>query len=109
MVFQWDTVGTFRWNYPPGDDNLLPGKQQVLRGKNNNTEGGTLEYKIAGSGNWQAVSSNVPGRSRLMQWRTPDTSAVAILRMTINGIQYLSDSFTISSPLQPAVGYNCAN
>jgi hypothetical protein len=109
VVFQWDTLNTFQWIYPVANDNLLPGKQQVLRWNNQYDGNGTLEYSYVGSGNWQTINSAVPLSTRWIHWTPPDTNAVAMLRMTINGQVYPCDTFTISAPLQPGVGYNCAD
>ena len=109
IVFQWDTANTFQWTYPMANDNLLPGKQQVLRWNNQYNGNGTLEYAYAGSVNWQLISNAVPLSTQWIKWTPPDTPAVVILRMTVNGREYLSDSCTLSSPLQPAVGYNCSD
>jgi len=109
VAYQWDTANTFQWTYPTANDNLLPGKQQVLRWNNQYNSNGILEYSYAGSANWQLISNAVPLPAQWIKWATPDTLAVVILRMTINGREYLSDSCTVSSPLQPAVGYNCSD
>ena len=107
IVYQWDAANTFQWVYPSGKDNLLPGKQQVLRWQNNYSGNGLLEYTFAGSGTWKPLNNNLTLSGNYTQWLVPDTNAVAILRMTINAKQYLSDSFTISAPLQTGVGFNC--
>jgi Subtilase family len=109
IAYQWDSLQTFRWTFPTGDDNLLPSKQQMVRWQTNDSVNATLQYKFAGSNNWQTISTSLATANGYAQWKTPDTSAVVQLRMNINGRLNTSDSFTISRPLQPAVGYNCAD
>ncbi len=107
IVYQWDTVNTFKWTYPTKTDNLMPGKWQLARWKTNYSGTGQLEYKYAGSNSWQTISNASALINEYGKWITPDSDAVAQLRMTINGSQWISDSFTISRPLQPGVGFNC--
>jgi hypothetical protein len=109
IVFQWDIASTFQWTYPMTNDNLLPGKQQVLRWDNQYSVNGVLEYSYAGTSNWRLINNAVPLSAQWIKWTPPDTTAVVVLRMTVNGREYLSDSCTISPPLQPAVGYNCSD
>ncbi|MEO5685366.1 MAG: S8 family serine peptidase [Chitinophagaceae bacterium] len=108
IVYQWDPPALFKWVFPSGNDNLLPGTQPPARWQSNIGGNGLIEFKYAGTGNWQPVANAAPLSAQYYKWVVPDTSAVAMLRMTINGQQYLSDSFSISAPLQTGVGYNCA-
>ena len=107
VVYQWDTTGSFEWLYPSKNDNLLPGQDNVLRWQNNYTTGGLAEYRLAGSGSWQTIQPAASLSGNYMVWHTPDTTATALLRMTINGRQYVSDSFTLSSRPATGVGFNC--
>ena len=107
IVYQWDTANSFEWTYPTKGNNLLPGKQQLPRWKTNISGAAVLEFKYAGSNSWQTIGSLPAITNNYSKWTTPDSNALAILRMSINGRQYLSDSFTISAPLQLAVGFNC--
>ncbi len=109
IVYRWDTANTFEWNYPTAGDNLVPKQQNVLRWKNNYASAGLLEYSYAGTNNWQAVASSVDLSKRFFKWLTPDTNAVVLLRMSVNGVPYLSDTITISSKLQTGVGFNCTD
>ena len=107
VAYQWDTANSFQWVYPSGNDNLLPKKTQLLRWQTNTSSSGQLAFKYAGTETWQTIDAAVIPYANYFTWALPDTNAVAILRMTINGQQYLSDSFTISAPLQTSVGFNC--
>ena len=40
-------------------------------------------------------------------WNSPDDINNALLRMTINGTQYYSDTFTISTRTETGIGFNC--
>ncbi len=107
IAYQYDSAQHFEWTYPTTNDNLLPGRRQLPRWNSNMTATGLLEYKYAGAANWQLLNNAVDLSGQCISWATPDSNAVAILRMTINGSSFLSDSFTVSAPLQTGVGYNC--
>ena len=107
VVYQWDTAGSFEWMYPAKNDNLLPGQPNLLRWQNNYTATGLLEYQFAGSNNWQTIAPAQALSNHYLPWTTPDTSATALLRMTINGKPYTSDTFTISPRPATGVGFNC--
>ena len=107
VVYQWDTTGSFAWMYPAKNDNLLPGQANILRWQSNYTVSGLAEYRLAGSSSWLPVQTVPSPSTQYLSWRTPDTSAVALLRMTIAGQQYVSDSFTLSPRPITGVGLNC--
>ena len=107
VVYQWDTTGSFEWLYPGNNDNLLPAQDNVLRWQNNYTSSGLPEYRLAGSSTWQTIRPAASLTGNYMVWHTPDTTATALLRMTINGNIYISDSFTISPRPATGVGFNC--
>lgn len=107
VVYQMDSANTFRWTWPTKSDNLLPGKQQVLRWQTNDTGDVQIEFRYAGTSNWQTAAGAASLVNNYQQWSTPDTNAVMQLRAIINGQQFTSDSFTLSAPLQMGVGFNC--
>jgi hypothetical protein len=107
VVYQWDTTGSFEWLYPSKNDNLLPGQDNVVRWQTNETGSGLPEYRLAGSSSWQTIRPAVSLSGNYIVWHTPDTTATALLRMTVNGRQYVSDSFTLSTQPATGVGFNC--
>jgi len=109
IVYQWDTSNTFHWAYPTLRDNILSGRQQFLRWHSNLAEGGQLAFKYSNDTVWRLVKPDIALTDNHIQWEAPDTNAVALMRMTVKGKVYLSDSFTISKPLHTGVGYNCAD
>lgn len=109
IAYQWDTANNFRWTYPTAGDNILPGRQVLLRWNSTINSNAKLEFRYAGTNNWQLISNNAVLNQSYVKWVTPDSNAVAQLRMTINGQSLLSDSFSISSPLQTGVGFNCTD
>lgn len=107
VVYQWDSTGSFAWTWPMAGDNLLPGQDNVLRWQTNSAGSGLPEYRLAGSSQWQAIQPAASLNNQYMVWHTPDTTATALLRMTINGTVYVSDSFTLSPRPATGVGFNC--
>lgn len=106
VAYQWDTANAFRWMYPTTGDNLLPGVRNILRWQTNWSGQALLEYQLVGQGRWISITSGAVA-GRFLPWLPPDTTALAVLRMSFNGGSILSDTFSISTRLQTKVGFNC--
>ena len=91
-------------------DNVTSGTVNTLRWDNSfeNANGG-LEYSLDNGNNWQQINSSVNLDAGYYQWPVPDTFATGLLRMNIQGQQYLSDTFTISNRINVSVGFNCSD
>jgi hypothetical protein len=107
LAYQWDTVNHFNWSYPVGEDNLTPGAVAKLRWSSTITANGTLDYSADAGRSWITADANVNIGKREYTVLIPDSFHVAMLRMTVNDKIFISDTFTVSSPLQPSIGFNC--
>jgi hypothetical protein len=116
VVYQWDSAASFRWMYPTANDNLLPGQSNILRWQTNGSSPALLEYRLIGESNWQTAQTtpaqplspqSLPTTDQYCSWLAPDTTALALLRLTTNGQPFISDTFTLSPRLTTGVGFNC--
>jgi hypothetical protein len=107
LVYQLDTLNQFKWDFP-GTNDAVPGSTQpAVRWHQSFGGNGILEFSLDKGATWQLSSSNVNLSQSYFKWMIPDTFATALLRMTINGLHFESDSFVISKNIQLQVGFNC--
>ncbi len=108
LAYQFDTVNVFTWHYPVYRQNIFPGNNNIIRWESgfDKNKTGKLEYSLNGS-DWQLVNSNVDLSKSFYNWQASDTISLAHLRMQIDGIIFVSDTFTISKDIKLLVGFHC--
>jgi hypothetical protein len=109
LGWQIDTADQFNWHYPTASDHLLANEKNIIRWSStfNNSTTGKLEYSIDKGNSWSVVENAANVASELYNFSTPDIFTLIIFRMTINGQVFISDTSTISKPLNMQVGFNC--
>jgi hypothetical protein len=65
-----------------------------------------LQYSLDGNA-WQSISANADLSKNYFRWNVPDTFSTALVRMTIGGNTYTTDTFVISKLFATQVGFNC--
>ncbi|OQP51752.1 hypothetical protein A4H97_26440 [Niastella yeongjuensis] len=110
IAWQTEAPDQFQWQFPTAVDYAKSGEDNLLRWSSTfNTNAGSLEYSLDKGASWQTIG-NTPALSQgYAYWHAPDTCSIALLRMTINGQVFTSDTFTISPLLAVHVGFNCAD
>ena len=111
VAVQWDEAGRFRWTSPTGSDNVPQDGigRGYFRWENTYDEAtGQLAVSL-NQGEWQTIDGAVDLSAEYYVWEPPSVFASARARMVVNGTAYLSDTFTISRSLQPAVGFSCGD
>jgi hypothetical protein len=107
IAYQVDMQGSFDWENPTGSDNIFYGEPNIIRWKSNGVSlPGKLEYTTDNL-NWQLIDNAVVMSKGFYTWNAPPVFTLAKLRMTAGPQTIVSDTFTISSPLQIRVGFNC--
>jgi hypothetical protein len=85
--------------YPQGGESFVPGVTERIRwdAYNNNLGTFTLEYSENGGGNWNVISSSIPGNRRYYDWTPPNlTTGQMLMRISRGAIQDVSDTaFTV--------------
>ncbi len=107
LTYQWDTLNHFDWVFPIKGDHVMAGGTQLIRWESNDPAPAVLSYKIIGHSHWTPVAENLDMRLPYTRWQAPDTFALAQLRFDIGSRVILSDTFTISRPLDLQVRVDC--
>ncbi|MGE5519743.1 MAG: S8 family peptidase [Candidatus Dadabacteria bacterium] len=108
IAYQSDTT-KFKWSFPTGNDPMLAGNSNVVRWITSFSFAGDVEYSFNGN-SWKALGHVDDISKGYIQWQTPDTNSLAMLRIkSMNGNVYTSDTFLINKPLNIKVGFNCAD
>lgn len=110
IAYQLDSTDVFTWLFPTAADHLDPAQTNAIRfesGFSSNT--GLLELSTDNGNNWQTVSTNADLTKGYFKFTAPDIYSKAILRMTVSNQTFVTDTFTISKRMIPAVGFNCAD
>jgi len=108
IAYQMDTSDLFEWMFPTSTDHLFSNQANVVRFNNTySTATGMLELSTNNGNSWQTISNSVNLNNGYFKWQTPDLFTKALLRMTVNGNIYTSDTFTISKRVTIKTGYNC--
>lgn len=108
IAYQFDTANVFNWVFPTANDNIFSATANVIRwGATFNTTAATLEFSSNNGLSWQLLSSNINLSNNYFKWTAPDTSAIALLRMTVGAQQFISNPFTISAKPILGIGFNC--
>ncbi len=108
IAYQLDTIDTFHWHFPTGSDHLFPNQTNVLRfqsGFANTT--GNLELSTDDGTSWQPISSSVDLTKGYYKLVTPNIISKALLRLSVAGKTFVTDTFTISQRIATSVGFNC--
>jgi hypothetical protein len=108
IAYQFDTLNSFVWTYPTASDPIEACAGTVVRWQTNRSEPARVEYSYDGM-RWQYIA-DVDLSQQYAKWQTPDTNAVALLRLkTSSGILFQSDSFVVSHQMSIKVGFNCVD
>ena len=108
IAWQTDAADQFQWQFPVSTDYITGSNPNLLRWSSTfNNSTGVLEYSVNKGVTWQSLNNATPLNAHTTYWDAPDTFCTALLRMTINGQSFISDTFTISSPVPVKVGFNC--
>ncbi|MEQ8582865.1 MAG: S8 family peptidase [Marinoscillum sp.] len=114
VVYDWDTLDTFEWDFPTGSDHFPYNGETTTYFRWVSTFGsetGTLEYQMEGESDWRMIEETVALEKGYFRWNSlPDAlTGMARARMSIDGVQYETEVFTISRRLNTSVGFNCGD
>lgn len=108
IAWHLQAADQFQWQFPVSVDQVKGGEANLVRWSSTfNTTTGLLEYSIDKGASWQTVTNAATLAAGNVYWQAPETFSTALLRMTINGQTFISDTFTISTPPVVRVGFNC--
>ncbi|WP_205513131.1 S8 family peptidase [Longitalea arenae] len=110
IAWQTDAADRFQWHFPLSTDVIRSRENNLVRWSSTfNAAAGLLEYSVDRGASWQLINNAASLTTGSSYWQAPDTCSAALLRMTINGQVFISDTFTISPTPVVQVGFNCAD
>lgn len=109
ITYQADTANRFSWNHPTATDHLTANEKNIVRWSSTfeNTVTGKLEHSTDKGTNWSLISNATNLYPGYANWQSPDIFSTVIFRMTIGNEVFVSDTSTLSKPLDLHVGFNC--
>lgn len=108
VAYWLDAADRFQWTYPTRSDQLEAEQPVYLRWNNTFDATGAVEVSVDG-GSYELITDDVTLTNGFYTWTTPAGLHTAVLRMRVNGIYIVSDTFTIAPAMQVQVGYNCTD
>lgn len=108
LVWTFDTIGHFSWDYPRRQDPVLAGRDVVLQWDTNLPDSMVvIEWKWSDWTDWTPVSAFVRPEDGALRWRVPASYGTAQVRCCTNKHCYVSDTFLIAGTLKAEIGFNC--
>ena len=96
----------FEWSYPTSSDHLSAGSSPYFRWENSFVnQAAELSIKY-GEGNWEPIGG-ASLEDELYKYTLKDTTITASLKMSIDGIDYFSNTFSITQNLKLSVENDC--
>lgn len=108
IAYSLDSAFYFNWERPAKEDFAQKGKPTLLKWQSSFAGNGELEYKFISDQNWKKIA-DVDISKNNFNWLVPDTVTRVLLRMNINNDHYYSDTFLITTLLQPKTGFICGD
>lgn len=110
VVYNWEFGDEFQWQFPLAQDNVTLNESNLIRWKSTFLDNkGILEYLPNGSRSWVRVS-DVDLSKGLYKWKVPNLFySPSRLRMSVANKAFVSDTFSVSKPLEIKLGYNCSD
>lgn len=110
VAVETNAADTFQFITPVAADHFFAGNQSIIRWKSSyQGTTGKLEYSLDKGANWKTINNNIDLSKQYYTWQTPDTTAIALMRITIGNDVYISDSFDVCMQPVPAVILNCSD
>ena len=110
VVYDWELGDEFQWQFPLSQNNVTPNENNLIRWKSTFSDTkGILEYLPNGSRSWVRVS-DVDLSKGTYKWKVPNLFySPSRLRMSVANKAFVSDTFSVSKPLEIKLGYNCSD
>ncbi|MGB5818792.1 MAG: S8 family serine peptidase [Saonia sp.] len=111
IAYGWEEANSFTWNYPLANDNFPYDGETAsyFRWESSFTdEEGELAISYDNGTTWETIESRTTLSSGHYLWSAPENvTLTAQLKMTVDGSEFISDSFTISNVSTLGVGLDC--
>ena len=111
IAYSWEMADVFEWTYPTSTDNMPYNGESRSYFRWNTTYSGTgiLEYSLDNGSSWQVISSDIDLSDEYFTWLPTNISGIAKARMSIGGLTFESEDFTITNKLNFEMKFNCGD
>ena len=112
IAYQWEVKDQFEWSFPTGSDNMPYNGETTGYFRWESTKGeayGRLEWSKDGGNSWELLEEMVPLEKELYRWNPPAQHTTALARMIVGDKVYTTEQFTLSTPVQAGIGFNCGD
>ncbi len=113
IAYTWEVENDFNWTSPTLKDNIPYNGETAshIRWQSSypRQKIGNLYYKLVSDNNWKLIEENILLSNENFRWEPEIVNDFALLKMEIDNQSYISDTFSISSPLRLNVGFNCSD
>ncbi|MEO6583906.1 MAG: S8 family peptidase [Ferruginibacter sp.] len=108
IAYQFDSSDLFEWHFPLKADPVFPSAVNTIRWKSSFTSTtAKLEYSIDKGITWQLINPAINLSSGFYNWNAPDYNGKVLLKMQINNLPYLTDTFIMAARTPTGIGFNC--
>jgi hypothetical protein len=108
LAWNLDTLNTFHWAYPLAQTPAISNSGIVAQWDAGLTTGnGVLSWRDVRNDHWHVINDSARLEQGWIRWLLPDTFAAIQLRMEINGVGHVSDTFLVAPEIRVEVGFNC--
>jgi hypothetical protein len=108
VAYWFDFSDTFEWTYPTAKDRADLNKDIYFRWTTTYDTNAQLEISV-NNNSYREIDADVNLAGGFYQWHPMVEAGKAVARMTIGGETFISDTFTISKPINVSVAFNCSN
>ena len=109
IAYEWEEKEEFTWTYPTATDNARSNTQIPIRWQASfpSRANASIDFRYIGKQEWISITDTAALSAGYVNWQTPDTLALAQLRVRVDGNEVLSDIFTISTPTEVEAELDC--
>lgn len=108
IAYQFDSSDVFEWHFPRAADPVFPSAANTLRWKSSflNTTG-KLDISTDNGTTWQLINPTVDLARGYYNWTAPGVNNKALLKMQVNNIDFVTDTFVMAARTPTGIGFNC--
>lgn len=107
IAYNIKSQNSFEWSFPLASDHLEANTNPFFRWENTYTSQNSDLLIKYGEGEWELLSQ-VDISQEQFQYTLKDTTVFALLKVEVGGMEYVTDTFTISQPLEINVENDCS-
>lgn len=109
IAWQYDTLQSFRFNFPVKGGNIQPSVVNTIRWATTYSGTADLEYRQDDETDWKLAISQVDLAKGYARWLAPQLASTIQFRLSAPNLSAVSEFVSLSGNLQINTGYNCVD